>query len=176
MGQITPHTPQFTYFNVWAQSSQRHALSLGAGTILSAVSRWDAKKIGRKHIPALCQHAELSLIKSTERDEQKHRKEDRKASWCSHFTKVPSHHRPLVHLPTSDVFWIIVIGEDVDSDVACFYHRFDLRRYVNADKGLGQECVIGIHWACFISKLVLVQLCSWVYLEEKIKFLNHKCN
>lgn len=46
--------------------------------LLSAASCWDAKKIGRKHIPALCQHAELSLIKSTERDE--HKKEDRKAS------------------------------------------------------------------------------------------------
>lgn len=44
----------------------------------------------------------------------------------------------------SDVFRIIVIREDVDSDVACFYPRFDLRRYVNADKGPGQECLIGI--------------------------------
>lgn len=74
------HTPQFAYFNVWVQSFQRHALSLGAGTLFAAVSRWDAKKIGRKHIPVLCQHAELPLIKSSERDEQKHKKEDRKAS------------------------------------------------------------------------------------------------
>lgn len=88
-------------------------------------------------------------------------KEGRKASWCSRFTQVPSHHRPLVHLPTSDVFWIIVIGKDVDSDAACFYPRFDLHRYANADKGPGQECVIGMGRARLISKLVLLQCFIW---------------
>lgn len=73
------HTAQFTYFNVWVQSSQRHALPLGSGALFATVSCWDAKKIGRKHIPALCQHAELSLIKSSERDEQKHKKRGQKS-------------------------------------------------------------------------------------------------
>lgn len=98
------------------------------------------------------------------------KKEDRKASWCSRFTEVRSHHRPLVHLPTSDVFWIIVIGEDVDSDAACFYPRFDLRHYVNADKGPGQESLIGILQARLISKLVLPQWISWtgMFIREDI--------
>lgn len=73
------HSLQFTYFNVWAQSSRRHALSLAASTLLSAAGCWDTKKIGREHIPALCQRAELSLIKSTERDEQQHKKGGQKS-------------------------------------------------------------------------------------------------
>lgn len=98
------------------------------------------------------------------------KKEDRKASWCSRFTEVRSHQRPLVPLPTSDVFWIIVIGEDVDSDAECFYPRFDLHRYVNADKGPGQECLIGILQAWLISKLVLLQCLSWtgIFIREDI--------
>lgn len=143
------HTPQFTYFNVWAQSSQRHALSLGASALLSAASRWDAKKIGRKHIPALCQHAELSLIKSTERDEQKHKKEDGKASWCSCFTKVLSHHRPLVHLPTSDVFWIIVIGERCWFRCGMLLSTLWSPPLREGRQCPGQECVIGNRWARF---------------------------
>lgn len=167
------HTLQFTYFNVWAQSSHRHVLSLAASMLLSAVGCRHTKKIGRERIPALCQHAELPLIKSTERDEQKHKKEDRTDSWCSPFTAIRLHHRPLVHLPTSDVFWIIVIGEDVDSDAACFYPCFDLRRYVNADKRPGQECLIGILQARFILKLVLLQCLSWtgIFMREDIILL-----
>lgn len=60
------HTVQFTYFNVWAQSSLRHALSLAASSLSSAAGCQDTKKIGREHIPALRQRAELSLIKSPE--------------------------------------------------------------------------------------------------------------
>lgn len=152
MGQITTHTLQFSYFSVWAQHSHRHVLSLADSTLLSAVGCRNTKEIGREHIPALCQRAELSLIKSTERDEQKHKK----APWCFHFTKVRSHHRPLLHLPTSDFFWIIVIGEDVDSDAVGFYPRFDLHCYMNTDKGPWQECLMGILQTQLISKLVLL--------------------
>lgn len=71
--------PPVHLFNVWAQSSHHHGLSLAASTFLSAVGCRDTKKIGRERIPALCQHAELSLIKSTERDEEKHTKGGQKS-------------------------------------------------------------------------------------------------
>lgn len=71
------HAHPTVHWNVWAQSSHHHALSLAASTLLSAAGCWDAKKIGRERLPALCQRAELSLIKSTERDE--HKKERQKS-------------------------------------------------------------------------------------------------
>lgn len=87
------------------------------------------------------------------------KKEDRKASWCSQrFAHITAR---WFLFPTSDVFWIIVIREDVDSNAACFYPCFDLSRYVNADKGPGQECLIGILPARLISNLVLLQCLSW---------------
>lgn len=96
------------------------------------------------------------------------KKEDRKASWCS---RRFAHITALWFLfPTSDVFWIIVIREDVDSNAACFYPCFDLCRYVNADKGPGQECLIGILPARFISNLVLLQCLSWtgIFIRKDI--------
>lgn len=163
------HTVQFTYFNVWAQSSLRHALSLASSSLPSAAGCQDTKKIGRKRIPALRQRAELSLIKSPEWIEAQKRRTEKPPDALDS--------RRFAHItarwflfPTSDVFWIIVIREDVDSNAACFYPCFDLRRYVNADKGLGQECLIGILPAQLISNLVLLQCQSWtgIFIRKDI--------
>lgn len=88
------------------------------------------------------------------------KKENRKASWSPLISPRIAHITG--HWFISDVFWIIVIREDVDSDAACFYPRFDLPCYPNADKGPGQECLIGILQARLIFKLVLLQCLSWM--------------
>lgn len=84
------------------------------------------------------QHALLSLIKSSERDEHKHNKRIKNLSMLSLQCPPPPHTHTSQAACSSCNLWcfcIFVDEKDVDSDAPSFYPTFYLDCYMKADKG-----------------------------------------